>query len=120
MNNDMRMAGERGGAREAESGRPAGTRSGESAQADRPKAQQGQEKPGGPAGGGDKKAKKRRHPAVRALLWTLRASIVPLVCVAALIGGLYIGYTKLGNAPAGDVWELETWLHMFDLIFADS
>lgn len=67
-----------------------------------------------------KKAKKRRHPALAGLLWTLRIIVVPLLCIIALFAGLYLGYTKLGNAPAEDVWKLETWLHMFDLIFSDT
>ena len=73
-----------------------------------------------PAGGSGKPRRRRLHPALRALLWTLRLTIVPLLCIAALLAGLYIGYTKIGGGSAEDVWNLETWLHMFDLIFAES
>lgn len=71
-------------------------------------------------GGSGKPGRTRRHPALRALLWTLRAAIVPLLFIAALLAGLYVGYTKLGGGSAEDVWNWETWLHMFDLIFAES
>ncbi|AGA59846.1 Putative DNA-directed RNA polymerase subunit beta [Thermobacillus xylanilyticus] len=71
-------------------------------------------------GGSGKPGKPRRHPAVRALLRTLRAAIVPLLLIAALIAGLYIGYTKLGGGSPDDVWNWETWKHMYDLIFAES
>ncbi|OUM94946.1 MAG: hypothetical protein A9Z00_11895 [Thermobacillus sp. ZCTH02-B1] len=73
-----------------------------------------------PAGEPGKPRRRRMHPALRGLLWTLRLTIVPLLCIAALIAGLYVGYTKIGGGSAADVWKLETWLHMFDLIFADS
>jgi hypothetical protein len=72
------------------------------------------------AGGPGKPRRRKLHPAARALLWTLRLLIVPILCIAALIAGLYIGYTKMGGGSAEDVWNLETWLHMFDLIFAES
>ena len=73
-----------------------------------------------PAGEPGKPRRRRLHPVVLALLWALRLTIMPLLCIAALIAGLYIGYTKLGGGSAEDVWNLETWLHMLDLIFAES
>jgi hypothetical protein len=69
---------------------------------------------------GGEKPRKQRPFALRALLWTLRAAIVPILLIAALIGGLYVGYVVLGKAPEDDVWEIETWKHMYDLIFSDS
>jgi hypothetical protein len=69
---------------------------------------------------GSEKTRKQRPFALRALLWTLRAAIVPILLIAALIGGLYVGYVVLGKSPEGDVWEIETWKHMYDLIFSDS
>ena len=64
--------------------------------------------------------RKRRHPALRGLFWTLRKGIVPAVCVVALIGGMYIGYSVLGKRPGGDVFQWDTWKHMYDLVFAES
>jgi len=76
---------------------------------------------GKPQGGGSGKPRRRRlHPALRALLWTLRLTIVPLLFIAALLAGLYVGYTKIGGGSPEDVWNWETWKHMFDLIFAES
>jgi len=76
---------------------------------------------GKPRSEGTGKPRRRRlHPALRALLWMLRIIIVPLLFLAALIAGLYVGYTKIGGGSPGDVWNPETWLHMFDLIFAES
>lgn len=66
------------------------------------------------------KSRKQKPIALRALLWTLRAAIVPILLIAALIGGLYVGYVVLGKSPEDDVWEIETWKHMYDLIFSDS
>ena len=70
------------------------------------------------SGGG--KTRKKRPVALSVLLWTLRIVIVPILLISALIGGLYVGYVVLGKAPEGDVWEIETWRHMYDLIFSDS
>ncbi|NBD26742.1 DNA-directed RNA polymerase subunit beta [Paenibacillus glycinis] len=63
--------------------------------------------------------RKKRHPAVRALRWTLLKSIVPILCVLAILGGMYIGYAVVGKQPGGDILKIETWKHMYDLIFAD-
>ncbi|MBJ6361903.1 DNA-directed RNA polymerase subunit beta [Paenibacillus sp. GCM10012307] len=79
-----------------------------------------------PSGNGKKEnkkkpgKKKRRPLPVRILLFLLRTSIVPLILIIALIAGLYIGYVMLGKGPEGDVWEWQTWRHMYDLIFSDS
>src|SRR5262249_11518169 len=65
------------------------------------------------------KTRKKRNPALRALLWTLRAFVVPVLCVAAIIGGMYAGYAILGKRPGIEVFDIETWKHMYDLVFAD-
>ncbi|MFC4100385.1 DNA-directed RNA polymerase subunit beta [Paenibacillus xanthanilyticus] len=67
-----------------------------------------------------REARARRHPALRVLLWVLRKSIVPLLLLAALLGGLYIGYTKLGGGSGEDVFEWSTWKHMYDLVFSNA
>ncbi|PZD97810.1 DNA-directed RNA polymerase subunit beta [Paenibacillus sambharensis] len=61
-----------------------------------------------------------RPSGIRVVLWLLRKSIVPLLMLAALIGGLYAGYVLLGKGPAEDVWKWETWKHMYDLIFSNE
>ena len=66
----------------------------------------------------------KEHPrsslGVRILLWMLRKSVVPALCVIAIVGGMYIGYAIIGKRPASDVFDLATWKHMYDLVFADS
>ena len=66
----------------------------------------------------------KEHPrsslGVRILLWMLRKSVVPSLCVIAIVGGMYIGYAIIGKRPASDVFDLATWKHMYDLVFADS
>lgn len=44
---------------------------------------------------------------------------IPVLFLVFLYVGLYIGYVRLGDQPAGDIWRLETWRHMYDLVFAD-
>lgn len=44
---------------------------------------------------------------------------IPMLFLVCLYIGLYIGYVKLGKQPAGDIWNLETWRHMYDLVFAE-
>lgn len=48
-----------------------------------------------------------------------RHLIVPAVCVLVLFIGMTAGYVFLGKQPFSEVWKLETWKHMFDLIFAE-
>ncbi|WP_081793540.1 DNA-directed RNA polymerase subunit beta [Paenibacillus darwinianus] len=65
-------------------------------------------------------ASRRRPAALRIALRILRFCLVPALCVAALLGGLYVGYVILGKAPAEDVWQWGTWKHMYDLVFSES
>ncbi|WP_438447469.1 DNA-directed RNA polymerase subunit beta [Gorillibacterium sp. sgz5001074] len=50
----------------------------------------------------------------------LRHLIIPAVCVLALFIGMAAGYSVLGDRPMSDIWDLETWKHMFDLVFSDT
>lgn len=54
----------------------------------------------------------------RVLLTTLKFTIIPILCIVALIVGLAIGYVVLGDKPLSDVFDLRTWKHMYDLVFA--
>lgn len=56
----------------------------------------------------------------KGLLLALRFLLVPALCLAGLAVGLVIGYVYIGEQPMEDVWNLETWKHIFDLVFADS
>lgn len=55
------------------------------------------------------------------IVWTtFKILIVPILCVMALVLGLAVGYTVLGGRPASEVFEIDTWKHMYDLVFSDS
>lgn len=45
--------------------------------------------------------------------------MVPFLCLAALFVGLIIGYVYLGEQEAADVFKLQTWKHLVDLVLAD-
>jgi hypothetical protein len=45
--------------------------------------------------------------------------LVPMLCVAALIVGVVFGYVYIGGRDSADVWNLETWKHLFELVFAN-
>ncbi|KIL40684.1 hypothetical protein SD70_11965 [Gordoniibacillus kamchatkensis] len=44
----------------------------------------------------------------------------PAACIVALIAGLMIGYVMLGGQPSSEVFHIQTWKHLFDLVFAAS
>ncbi|HEY4430500.1 MAG TPA: DNA-directed RNA polymerase subunit beta [Paenibacillus sp.] len=63
----------------------------------------------------DKKEPKRRRTSKWKLIqWVL----IPLLLVAALGGGLVIGYVVLGKKEFSDVLQWSTWKHVYDLVFA--
>lgn len=53
------------------------------------------------------------------VIWTsIKILIIPILCVVALIIGLAVGYVVLGDQPLSDVFDIRTWKHMYDLVFA--
>ncbi|WP_375104212.1 DNA-directed RNA polymerase subunit beta [Paenibacillus sp. RS8] len=51
--------------------------------------------------------------------WTLiQWILIPLLLVAALGGGLVVGYVVLGKKEFSDVLQWSTWRHVYDLVFA--
>jgi hypothetical protein len=53
------------------------------------------------------------------ILWTaFKILIVPILCVLALILGLAAGYSVLGGRPVAEAFEMQTWKHLYDLVFA--
>lgn len=55
------------------------------------------------------------------IVWiSVKMLIIPVVCIAALILGLAIGYVVLGDRPLSEVFDTGTWKHMFDLVFAEG
>jgi hypothetical protein len=59
------------------------------------------------------------RPWLKGTWRVLRYLIVPLLCLAAVAIGLFIGYSVIGDGQGADVWKLDTWKHLIDLIFAD-
>jgi hypothetical protein len=51
------------------------------------------------------------------ILRVLRFFLVPALLVAALFIGLAIGYSTIGGESASDVFKIETWKHLYDLVF---
>ncbi|AIQ61306.1 DNA-directed RNA polymerase subunit beta [Paenibacillus borealis] len=51
--------------------------------------------------------------------WTIiQWFLIPLLLVAALGGGLVVGYVILGKKEFSDVLLWSTWKHVYDLVFA--
>jgi len=68
-----------------------------------------------------KEAKPARTPMpawIRIPLILLRTLLVPFLCVTALIVGVVFGYVYMGGRDSSDVWNMETWRHLFELVFA--
>jgi hypothetical protein len=55
---------------------------------------------------------------LRIVFRILRLLLVPALCAGALIGGLIVGYVYVGGQEMSEVWDLKTWKHVFDLVFA--
>ena len=54
------------------------------------------------------------------IFWIIRKCIAPIIMIAMLLTGLYIGYVIVGGQPKDDVFQWSTWKHMWDLVFAES
>ncbi|WP_256759167.1 DNA-directed RNA polymerase subunit beta [Cohnella sp. WQ 127256] len=55
------------------------------------------------------------------IIWmSIKLLIIPVLCIIALIVGLAIGYVILGDKPLSDVFDFNTWKHMYDLVFAEG
>jgi hypothetical protein len=66
-----------------------------------------------------KKAKAKPSKKRRRTIWIVAQWVgIPALCVAALASGLVIGYVYIGKRPFEDVYEMETWRHLYDLVFA--
>lgn len=71
-----------------------------------------------------KTTKKKSKPPVSAgtkiALKVLKYASVPILLLICLYIGLYIGYSVVGKQPSSEIWELQTWKHMYDLVFAEG
>jgi hypothetical protein len=55
------------------------------------------------------------------VIWTIvKVMIIPVLCVMALILGMVVGYAILGGRPVSEVFEWNTWKHMYDLVYSDG
>lgn len=79
---------------------------------------------GKPQASGKKPKKKSRKPTrptwVTVILTTIKILYIPLLLFLAVVVGLWVGYVKLGKQPSEEIFKLETWKHLFDLIFAEK
>ncbi|WP_379157171.1 DNA-directed RNA polymerase subunit beta [Paenibacillus sp. sgz5001063] len=51
--------------------------------------------------------------------WTIvQWFLIPVLLVAALSGGMVVGYVVLGKKDFSDVLQWSTWKHVYDLVFA--
>jgi hypothetical protein len=51
--------------------------------------------------------------------WTIiQWFLIPLLLIAALAGGLVVGYVILGKREFSEVLQWSTWKHVYDLVFA--
>ncbi|MBD0384291.1 DNA-directed RNA polymerase subunit beta [Paenibacillus sedimenti] len=70
----------------------------------------------------DKSTPKKKKPQPKWLKITfliLKIIRVPVLAVLAVYIGLWIGYTKLGQQPASEIFHMSTWRHLYDLVFAN-
>ncbi len=44
--------------------------------------------------------------------------LIPLLLFLSLVIGLVIGYSVIGKQPVSEVFSIQTYKHMYDLIFA--
>lgn len=49
--------------------------------------------------------------------WIFRLAIVPLLCVLATFGGMVAGFVVLGKGSFTDALNVNTWTHLFQLVF---
>ncbi|MBE3553887.1 MAG: DNA-directed RNA polymerase subunit beta [Thermicanus sp.] len=52
-----------------------------------------------------------------ALPLSAKITIIVLMLFASMLIGMMIGYGILGKSPVGDIFSIETWTHLFALIF---
>ncbi|MCR8632345.1 MULTISPECIES: DNA-directed RNA polymerase subunit beta [Paenibacillus] len=66
-----------------------------------------------------KKTKAPSSKKRRRTIWLIAQWVgIPLLSIAALAVGLVMGYVYIGKRPLEDVYEIETWRHLYDLVFA--
>lgn len=44
--------------------------------------------------------------------------LYPFLIFMAMVIGMYVGYAVVGNGNGSEIFNLQTWKHMYDLVFA--
>lgn len=57
-----------------------------------------------------------RWVQVRMIPIWLRLLLILLLIILAVIAGTMVGFSIIGDGPAGDVFKKETWQHIFDIM----
>ena len=66
---------------------------------------------------------KQHERARRGSRWPFvvaKVMLVPFLLFFSLVAGLMIGYGVVGDKPVSEVFDLGTYKHMYDLLFADT
>lgn len=66
------------------------------------------------------KAKERVQRGRNWPMVMIKIVLVPFLLFLSLVVGLMIGYGVLGHKPASEVFDLGTYKHMWDLLFAGT
>ncbi|WP_019424687.1 DNA-directed RNA polymerase subunit beta [Paenibacillus sp. OSY-SE] len=68
----------------------------------------------------NKREAKGHKPARRSkrVKWLVRLAIIPMLCILTLVAGMVTGYVVLGKGSLGEALNLNTWTHLFQLVFA--
>ncbi|EJL46570.1 hypothetical protein BAG01nite_25380 [Brevibacillus agri] len=67
-----------------------------------------------------KKPKERERSGRNWRVTVAKIVLVPLLLFFSLVIGLVIGYGVVGHKPTAEVFDLGTYKHMWDLLFADT
>ncbi len=65
-----------------------------------------------------KERKTTRQLKVRVFPIWLRLIVIVVFCAAALVGGAMVGYGIIGKGNPMDVFNMDTWTHIRDIIYA--
>lgn len=68
----------------------------------------------------EKSQKSKSNPVKKRAGWVipLRIFLIIVFLALATIGGAAAGYVVLGKQDIEGIWDLNTWKHVFDLVFA--
>lgn len=66
------------------------------------------------------KSRKKLPKWARITLKISKYLIVPVLCIFAILGGMIIGYVTIGKQDLSDVFQFDTWRHLYDLVFKES